>query len=91
MQLDMTVTGPLDPGRLHDAVQTVINRHPNLAAWFCQRFDQPVQIIPAEPHIPWQYVEFDDMDMPTSRSDGCAPPNAPRSATSPTSRSSGWR
>ena len=60
MQLDMTVTGPLDPGRVHDAVHTVINRHPNLAAWFCQRFDQPVQIIPAEPHIPWEYVEFDN-------------------------------
>src|SRR6185369_16886973 len=27
MQLDMTVTGALDPGLLRDAVQTVINRH----------------------------------------------------------------
>ena len=32
MQLDITVTGPLDPHRLRDAVHTVVNRHPNLAA-----------------------------------------------------------
>ena len=59
MQLDITVTGPLDPDRLHDAVHTVVNRHPNLAARFCQRFDQPVQIIPADPDSAWQYVELD--------------------------------
>ena len=39
MQLDITVTGPLDPRRLRDAVHTVVNRHPNLAARFCQQFD----------------------------------------------------
>ena len=49
MQLDITVTGPLDPDRLRDAVHTVVNRHPNLAARFCEQFDQPVQIIPADP------------------------------------------
>ena len=35
VQLDFTVTGPLDPHRLRDAVHTVLNRHPNLAARFC--------------------------------------------------------
>ena len=35
--------------RLRDAVHTVVNRHPNLAARFCEQFDQPVQIIPADP------------------------------------------
>ena len=35
VQLDITVTGPLDPHRLRDAVHTVVNRHPNLAARFC--------------------------------------------------------
>ncbi|MET0396582.1 MAG: amino acid adenylation domain-containing protein, partial [Longimicrobiaceae bacterium] len=59
MQLDMTVTGPLDPDRLHDAVHTVINRHPNLAARFCRQFDQPVQIIPADPMAAWRYDELD--------------------------------
>ena len=64
MQLDITVTGPLDPHRLHDAVHTVTTRHPNLAARFCNQFDQPVQIIPADPQIPWQYIELDtDVDV----------------------------
>nr|WP_232836296.1 non-ribosomal peptide synthetase [Mycolicibacterium smegmatis] len=60
MQLDITIAGPLDTERLHDAVHTVVARHPHLAARFCQQFDQPVQIIPAEPQIPWQYLELDD-------------------------------
>src|SRR6185312_9629648 len=45
-QLDISVTGPLDPDRLRDAVHTVIARHPNLVARFCDRYDEPVQIIP---------------------------------------------
>ena len=28
VQLDITITGPLDPHRLRDAVQTVVTRHP---------------------------------------------------------------
>ncbi|CAM4081186.1 non-ribosomal peptide synthetase [Mycobacterium basiliense] len=59
VQLDLTVTGVLDPHRLREAVHGVVNRHPNLAARFCDEFDQPVQIIPADPTAPWQYVELD--------------------------------
>ncbi|OJZ73634.1 hypothetical protein BRW65_11605 [Mycobacterium paraffinicum] len=59
MQLDITVSGPLDVDRLRGAVNTVVSRHPNLAARFCTQFDQPVQIIPADPQTPWQYVELD--------------------------------
>ncbi len=59
LQLDFTLTGPLDPDRLHDAVHAVINRHPHLAAWFYERFDEPVQIIPANPVVEWRYVELD--------------------------------
>ena len=59
MQLDITVTGPLDPHRLRDAVHTVANRHPNLAARFCEQFDQPVQIIPADPAAAWRYIDLD--------------------------------
>ena len=58
MQLDITVTGPLDPHRLLDAVHTVVNRHPNLAARFCGQFDQPIQIIPADPVTPWRYIDL---------------------------------
>ena len=63
VQLDFTVTGPLDPHRLRDAVHTVVTRHPNLAARFCDQFDEPVQIIPADPVAAWRYVELDaDVD-----------------------------
>ncbi|MDT5118562.1 MAG: glycopeptidolipid biosynthesis protein, partial [Mycobacterium sp.] len=59
VQLGITVTGALDPKHLRDAVHTVIARHPNLAARFCDRFDEPVQVIPADPDIAWQYLELD--------------------------------
>ena len=94
VQLDITVTGPLDPHRLREAVHTVVNRHPHLAARFCQQFDEPVQIIPADPVAAWRYVELDAAarrSTSMSRSSGCALPNAPRSATWPTSRPFGWR
>ena len=54
VQLDITLSGPLDSRRLRDAVHTVINRHPHLAARFCPQFDEPVQIIPADPVTPWR-------------------------------------
>ena len=59
VQLDITLRGRLDPHRLRDAVHTVLKRHPNLAARFCQQFDEPVQIIPADPAAGWRYVELD--------------------------------
>ncbi|WP_240761161.1 condensation domain-containing protein, partial [Mycolicibacterium sp. CR10] len=62
MQLDLTVKGPLDPNRLREAVHAVVNRHPNLAARFSSQFDQPIQIIPAEPAVPWQYVDLSAND-----------------------------
>ncbi|PQM44860.1 Linear gramicidin synthase subunit B [Mycobacterium talmoniae] len=58
VQLDFTVTGRLDPQRLRDAVQAVVNRHPNLAARFCDQFGEPVQVIPADPAVGWRYVEL---------------------------------
>ena len=63
VQLGLTVTGPLDPHRLRDAVHTVITRHPHLAARFCRQFDEPVQIIPADPVPGWRYVELDADDL----------------------------
>ena len=58
VQLDITLSGRLDQHRLRDAVHAVVNRHPNLAARFCQNFDEPVQIIPADPVVPWRYVDL---------------------------------
>ena len=63
MQLAITVTGPLDPHRLRDAAHTVANRHPNLAAHFCEQFDQPVQIIPADPITAWRYDDLDSEEQ----------------------------
>ena len=59
VQLGFTVTGALDADRLRDAVHTVVGRHPNLAARFCQQFDEPVQIIPADPVVAWRYRRLD--------------------------------
>ena len=59
---------------------------------FCEEFGEPVQIIPADPAMAWQYVDIDSgAAMSMSRSSSYAPPNAPRSATSPTSRPFGRR
>src|ERR1700722_15355631 len=62
VQLGVTVTGPLDPARLRDAVHTVIGRHPHLVAVFDEELDDPVQIIPADPEPGWQYVELDGVN-----------------------------
>ena len=59
VQLEITVSGPLDPHRLGAAVQTVVGRHPQLAAGFCERFGEPVQILVADPVAPWRYVDLD--------------------------------
>ncbi|OMC52179.1 non-ribosomal peptide synthetase [Mycobacterium sp. IS-836] len=59
VQLDVTITGPLDQHRLRDAASAVVKRYPNLAAHFCAQFDEPVQVIPADPAPPWRYVELD--------------------------------
>jgi len=58
VQLDITLTGPLDPRRLRDAMQAVVTRHPHLAARFCPHFDEPVQIIPADPVAAWRFVDL---------------------------------
>ena len=67
VQLDIELSGPLDVHRLRDAVQTVVTRHPHLAARFCPHFEQPLQLIPADPVAPWRYVELDggstDLDI----------------------------
>ncbi|WP_156656006.1 non-ribosomal peptide synthetase, partial [Mycobacterium sp. 852002-51971_SCH5477799-a] len=58
VQLDFTVIGALDTDRLHAALHTAVTRHPNLAARFSTQLDEPVQIIPADPLVPWRYLEL---------------------------------
>jgi non-ribosomal peptide synthase protein (TIGR01720 family) len=74
VQSDLTFNGPLDRHRLREAVGTVVNRHPNLAARFCEQFDQPVQIIPADPVAPWRYIDLstDDQDLEEQIARVCA-------------------
>ncbi|WP_396915654.1 amino acid adenylation domain-containing protein [Mycolicibacterium sp.] len=62
VQLDIAVTGALDPKRLYDAVYTVAKRRPNVVARFTEQFGIPVQVLPAEPLFGWQYLEFDGAD-----------------------------
>ena len=52
----------LDQHRLRDAVHTVVARHPNLAARFCDEFGEPVQIIPADPVMAWRYLDLREHD-----------------------------
>ncbi|BBY24061.1 hypothetical protein MSTO_42660 [Mycobacterium stomatepiae] len=59
MQLDLTIAGPLDPDRLRDAVSVVVSRHPNLTARFSRQFDEPVQIMLANPVVPWRYYDLE--------------------------------
>ena len=94
VQLDITITGALDRDRLGEAVHTVVGRHPHLVARFWTQFDEPVQIIPAEPVAPWRYVDLDTRQTPAmlmSRSSSCVLVSGPPSAIWPTSRRFGLR
>jgi non-ribosomal peptide synthase protein (TIGR01720 family) len=62
VQLDVALSGRLDQRRLRNALQAVVIRHPNLVAQFSQQFAEPVQILPADPVVPWRYVELDRDD-----------------------------
>ncbi len=74
VQLGITLTGPLDPHRLRDAVHAVIIRHPHLAARISQKFGDPVQIIPADAAPVWQYIELaaDSIDLDEQVQQFCA-------------------
>uniref|UniRef100_UPI0038CC16B7 non-ribosomal peptide synthetase n=1 Tax=Mycobacterium conspicuum TaxID=44010 RepID=UPI0038CC16B7 len=61
-QLDLALSGALDQDRLRDAVHVVLNRHPHLAARFPRQFDEPVQIVPADPAPVWRVVDLANGD-----------------------------
>ena len=63
VQLDISVSGALDPHRLRDAVHTMIKRHPNVVAHFLEDFGEPVQVLSADPALSWHYVELDAEDV----------------------------
>jgi non-ribosomal peptide synthase protein (TIGR01720 family) len=92
VQLDITITGPLDRHRLRDAVYTVVNRYPNLAANSAHsstsRYSlfRPI-LCRRGGMLSWTPVAW----MSMSRSSGSALPNALRSAISRAHRPFGWR
>ena len=59
VQLDLGLSGRVDQHRLRDALYVVVGRHPQLVARFSGQFEEPVQIIPADPWVPWRYVDID--------------------------------
>ncbi|KDF01164.1 hypothetical protein Y900_020040 [Mycolicibacterium aromaticivorans JS19b1 = JCM 16368] len=58
VQMAVSLSGRLDPYRLQEAVEVAVARHPNLAARFSRRYGEPVQLVPANPEVPWQYVDL---------------------------------
>ena len=58
VQLNVGLSGRVDQHRLRDALYAVVHRHPHLVARFSQRLDEPVQIVPADPWVPWRYVDI---------------------------------
>ena len=91
VQLDITLTGPLDLHRLRDAVRTVMNRHPNLAARFCDRVRRAGADHPRRTRAALAGTR-PERERPRCRgADPAAvvPPNVPRYATSPSRRLSG--
>jgi non-ribosomal peptide synthase protein (TIGR01720 family) len=70
IQVDITLSGRLDPHRLREAVHTLADRHPNLVAHFRADLETAVQIIPADPVVPWHQVEIaagEDIDQQIAR------------------------
>ena len=63
VQLDISLEGVVDQHRLRDAVRAVAARHPNLAARFRTDYDEPVQLIPADPVIAWRFLDLRGDDL----------------------------
>ncbi|WP_165589738.1 non-ribosomal peptide synthetase [Mycobacteroides immunogenum] len=66
VQMNIGLHGPLDRRRLQEAVQAMAARHPNLAARFYDQFEEPVQVIPADPVIAWRFVDLGDATVADS-------------------------
>ncbi|GAA3988736.1 hypothetical protein GCM10022247_04010 [Allokutzneria multivorans] len=56
VQVVLRLRGPLDADRLRTAMGALLRRHPNLgAAFWTEGVDEPVQVIPREVEVPWQF------------------------------------
>ncbi|WP_344247522.1 amino acid adenylation domain-containing protein, partial [Actinocorallia libanotica] len=64
VQSYLDLSGPLDAGRLRDAVEAVLRRHANLRAGFWyEDLDEPVQFIPSAVDVPFTVAEGDPDDV----------------------------
>ncbi|MGR6921079.1 amino acid adenylation domain-containing protein [[Actinomadura] parvosata] len=58
VQARFTVEGEADPARLRAALESLLERHPNLRACFRHKgLDRPVQLVPHRVRVPWTEVE----------------------------------
>ncbi|SPL99593.1 unnamed protein product [[Actinomadura] parvosata subsp. kistnae] len=58
VQARFAVEGEADPARLRAALESLLERHPNLRACFRHKgLDRPVQLVPHRVRVPWTEVE----------------------------------
>ncbi|MEU9166476.1 amino acid adenylation domain-containing protein [Streptomyces sp. NPDC048420] len=63
VQLVFELEGPVDAGRLREAWQALLDRHPNLRAAFRRRKGgAPVQVVPHRATLPWTETDVDTED-----------------------------
>ncbi|MFG2089078.1 amino acid adenylation domain-containing protein [Spirillospora sp. NPDC048824] len=63
-QAVVTLSGPVDPDRMADAVRTVLDKFPNLRAGFRTDGDRAVQFVPDDVEVPWTHAGIapDELD-----------------------------
>ncbi|MEO3977764.1 amino acid adenylation domain-containing protein [Streptomyces sp. CAU 1734] len=69
-QLSLTLSGPLDEGRLHTAAQALLDRHPALRAAFRRnRQGRAACLIPRRAVVPWSYTDLGHLSAEKRRAE----------------------
>ncbi|MBE1535922.1 non-ribosomal peptide synthetase [Actinomadura algeriensis] len=61
-QAVVTLSGPVDPARMGEAVRTVLRKYPNLRAGFRTDGDRAVQFVPDDFETPWTHARVSGED-----------------------------
>ncbi|MFE2071227.1 condensation domain-containing protein, partial [Streptomyces sp. NPDC059467] len=62
-QMSFLIEGPLNVAALKASARVVLERHKNLrAAFMHEGLRQPVQVIPRKVELPWEEIDFSDLD-----------------------------
>ncbi|QWF84040.1 D-alanine--poly(phosphoribitol) ligase subunit 1 [Amycolatopsis sp. CA-230715] len=73
MQLSFELRGDVETGALRASAEALLDRHPNLRAGFPHdRFDRPVQVIPARVALPWAEIDLTGKPDPDAEADRLA-------------------